>query len=345
MRTGIYLDLRNPPQWRRPWAEHYARSLELVERADALGIDSVWLTEHHLWEDGYLPQPLTLAAAVAARTRTMRIGTAVLLAPLRPAIDIAEQAAVVDLVSGGRLELGLGAGYVVPEFEAYGVSVNDRFALLEERVVEVDRLLRDGVVTPPPVQDRVPIWVGGSGRRAARLAGRTGSGLLWLDAEQCSLYLEAFAQSGHDVAKARIGGLANLVIVDDPEEAWSRIAPHLGYQWGSYAYYGRRGSDDRAGSVMVERRNVGDSDSLQLDPATIRSAGPAMTSPSADVVTPEEAVRRLSLWLGELPVEHVYFWLSIAGMPDDLVERHVELLATEVAPALRSIGAYHGIGR
>ena len=68
MDVGIYLDGRNPPQWARPWPEHYARTLELVERAEALGAASVWLSEHHFFEDGYLPQPLTFAAAIAART-------------------------------------------------------------------------------------------------------------------------------------------------------------------------------------------------------------------------------------------------------------------------------------
>src|SRR2546422_471508 len=101
MRVGIYFDLRNPPAWRRPWADLYAASLALVEDAEGRGIDAVWLTEHHFFEDGYLPQPLTFAAAVAARTRKVRIGTAVLLAPLRSALQIAEEAAVVDTLSAG----------------------------------------------------------------------------------------------------------------------------------------------------------------------------------------------------------------------------------------------------
>jgi len=109
VKVGVYADLRNPPAWRRPWAEHYARTLDRIAGAERLGIDSAWVTEHHFFEDGYLPQPLTLAAAIAARTSRIRIGTAVMLAPLRAPIQIAEEAAVVELVSDGRLELGLGA--------------------------------------------------------------------------------------------------------------------------------------------------------------------------------------------------------------------------------------------
>src|SRR3954468_9174984 len=122
MRVGIYTDLRNPPPWRRDWAGHYARVLDRIVEAERLGAGSVWLSEHHLFEDGYLPQPLTFAAAIAARTSRMRIGTAVLLAPLRPAGQIAEEAAIVDLVSEGRLELGLGSGYLPDEFAAYGAD-------------------------------------------------------------------------------------------------------------------------------------------------------------------------------------------------------------------------------
>src|SRR4051794_25285318 len=102
MRIGIYTDLRNPPAWHEPWPDVYARALERIVEAERLGIGSVWATEHHGFEDGYLPQPLTFLAAVAARTTRVRLGTAVLLAPLRPALHIAEEAAVVDVLSGGR---------------------------------------------------------------------------------------------------------------------------------------------------------------------------------------------------------------------------------------------------
>src|SRR6478752_6498184 len=149
MRVGIYLDLRNPPAWRRPWARHYGRWLEIVEEADRLGTDSVWLSEHHFFEDGYLPQPLTFAAAVAARTTRARIGTAVLLPALRNAVQLAEEAAIVDLLSDGRLDLGVGAGYRVPEFDAFGAAASRRYRLVEERVNEVRALWAEGRTTPP----------------------------------------------------------------------------------------------------------------------------------------------------------------------------------------------------
>lgn len=330
MRVGIWSDLRNPPQWRRPWAELYGRTLERIEEAERLGLDAIWLTEHHFFEDGYLPQPLTFAAAIAARTKRMRIGTAILLAPLRPAVDIAEQGAIVDLVSDGRLELGLGAGYRVPEFQAFGVDMADRFPLLEERAREVRRLWDEDGIVPGPVQARPRIWIGANGARGARIAGRLGEGLMWLDPEKVAVYLEALRAAGHDESSARVSGSVNLIVSSDPERAWDRVAPHLVYQWETYARYGAEGAE-KADALVVDQAST-------LSAADMRSTGPAMLMPSFDVVTPAEAVRRMRAWLADLPVMDVYFWDSIAGMPDDLVDEHVELLAREVAPAVRDLG-------
>ena len=122
MQLGIYLDMRNPPPWPRSWTGLYRETIDLVADAERRGCQAVWLTEHHGFEDGYLSQPLALAAALAVRTRSMRIGTAVVLAPLRHPLHIAEEAALVDVLSAGRLELGLGAGYVRTEFEAFGAD-------------------------------------------------------------------------------------------------------------------------------------------------------------------------------------------------------------------------------
>src|SRR3954462_11843668 len=131
MRVGIYTDLRNPPPWRRDWAGHYARVLDRIVEAERLGAGSVWLSEHHLFEDGYLPQPLTFAAAAAARTRRVRVGTAVVLPNLHHPAQLAEDAALVALISGGRLEIGFGAGYRIPESQLFGADYGRRFRQVE----------------------------------------------------------------------------------------------------------------------------------------------------------------------------------------------------------------------
>jgi len=336
VRTNLFVDLRNPPAWRRPWGQHYGALLERFEEADRLGLAGVCFNEHHFWEDGYSPQPLVMAAAVAARTRRTRVGSSVMLAPLHPAVDIAEQAALVDLISDGRMMLGLGAGYRVPEFEAYGADRDRRFRSLFETAREVRRLWDEGIVTPGPVQERPPIWYGAMGPVGARRAGLLGEGLLWIDDDVCLReYRQGLADGGHDPASARMGGPIHMIVCDDPEEAWSAIKPHLKYHMESYARYGSEGletgpADSGAGAI--------DQLALEMDPEDFRSPGPVMQMPAFDVVTPEDAIARLEAWCGELPVLEAMFLDSIAGMPEWMVQRHIELLATKVAPAIARIG-------
>src|SRR5690349_4206260 len=92
VRVGLLFDLRNPQRWHSDPHRLHAFTLEICEEADRLGVDSLWFSEHHLFDDGYLTQPLTFAAAAAARTRSAAIGTAVLIAPLNHAVAVAEQA-------------------------------------------------------------------------------------------------------------------------------------------------------------------------------------------------------------------------------------------------------------
>src|SRR4051794_15933317 len=99
-----------------------------------------------------------------------------MLAPLRPAIDVAGQCAVVDVLSGGRLELGVGAGYRRAEFDAFGADIARRYELLETRVREVRALWEGGECLPPPIQRPVPVWLGVTGPRGARMAGRLNAG-------------------------------------------------------------------------------------------------------------------------------------------------------------------------
>lgn len=334
MKVGLYTDLRNPPQSHVPWPEFYARRLERMVEAERMGFGAAWVSEHHMFEDGYLPQTLTFLAALAARTNRMRLGTAILLAPLRPSLQIAEEAAIVDLISGGRLELGLGAGYHPREFTAYGADIRQRYRLLEDRIVETRRMWEDGTCTPPPAQARVPIWIGAMGPRGARIAGRLGEGLLWLDPQLLAPYRAALLAAGHDPASARIGGLAFVVLADDPDEARVRIAPHLAYQRETYNRYAAIGTQPGAPSLAANTVQAGDHpvDGQRL----IDTQGVGVPlPPRLRIMRPEDATTMLRDAFAGLPVEHVLFWDSIAGMPEDLAERHVELLAQHMVPALQ----------
>jgi alkanesulfonate monooxygenase SsuD/methylene tetrahydromethanopterin reductase-like flavin-dependent oxidoreductase (luciferase family) len=170
--------------------ELYERAVALAEAAEECGYDSVWVAEHHFSDDAFLPSLLPLCAAFAARTRRITIGTAVVLAPLHEPVRLAEDAAVVDLLSHGRFILGLGQGYIPTEFEAFRVDSATRHLRLEDTVATLrqawsgdlvvggDQVVYPGVVvTPQPAQpDGPPIWIGGGTRRSIRRAGRIAMG-------------------------------------------------------------------------------------------------------------------------------------------------------------------------
>ncbi|RMI31467.1 LLM class flavin-dependent oxidoreductase [Nocardia stercoris] len=320
MDVGLLFDLRNPEPWQRPWADRYARTLELCEEADRRGAGGVWFTEHHLFEDGYLPQPLTFAAAAAARTRRVRIGTAVVLPALRKPAQLAEEAAIVDLISGGRLELGLGAGYRVPEYRLFDAEFGRRFARTGETIAEVRRLWETGGVTPGPVQQPVPVWGGFYGPRGARLAGRLGIGLLHISHELFPIYRDGLIEGGHDPDTARVSDLLPVLLADDPEAAWARVAPHLAHQMNSYRRKSVEGTDAPAPPT--------------LQPADLRRANPDGSWGLLEILTPEQAAERIHQRTAGLPLRHLIFWADIAGMPDDLVTRNIELVSEQLPPLL-----------
>src|SRR2546428_11912534 len=120
------MSFRNSSRNELSYSELYRRHVDLCVEAEDLGYDTVWLTEHHFVEDGYSPSLLPIAAAIAARTKKIRIGTFVLLLPLHNALRVAEDAATVDIISNGRLDLGLGQGYRVDEFISFNIPRNER---------------------------------------------------------------------------------------------------------------------------------------------------------------------------------------------------------------------------
>jgi alkanesulfonate monooxygenase SsuD/methylene tetrahydromethanopterin reductase-like flavin-dependent oxidoreductase (luciferase family) len=320
MRVGVYFDLRNPPGWRQDPARLFASTLELCEEAEHLGAHSVWLSEHHLFDDGYLPQPLTFAAAVAARTSRVRIGTAVLLAPLRPAVQIAEDVAIVDIISAGRVDLGLGAGYRVPEFELFGGDIATRYATTDLRVRELRALWSDGNVTPAPLQARVPIWLGYQGPQGARRAGVLGEGLLSASAHLVAPYREGLRAGGVPEAEARMVGSFQGFVTDDPEGDWPVVARHLSYQLDSYRRYMVEGTD-----APVPR---------PIDPERVRSRDSDAPLSSFLYGTPEEVAAAIRARTAGAPVETVFLWASIGGMTEEMTARHVQTLCLRLAPLL-----------
>ena len=173
-------------------SELYAEALDLAVLAEDLGFDSVWVSEHHFVDDAYMPSLMPVCAAIAARTTTIRIGTALLLAPLYEPLRLAEDAATVDLISGGRLTLGLGLGWRREEFEVLGVPMTERGDRLRDTVAVLRQawsgtLVTGGPTLPfpgvhvtpdPPTPGGPPIWIGALVEPAVRRAGAIGDGFM-----------------------------------------------------------------------------------------------------------------------------------------------------------------------
>ena len=132
IRFGLWYDFRNPAQWRQPADRLYREILDQIAWAENKGFDDVWLSEHHFIEDGYLPAILPVAAAIGARTSRIRIASGVLLMPFHNPIRLAEDIATVDVISGGRFELGVGIGFKREEFSGFGVSSKERGARTDQ---------------------------------------------------------------------------------------------------------------------------------------------------------------------------------------------------------------------
>ena len=124
VRVGIGLFTGQVPAGSpRTFAQEYRETLELVRLAEAFGFDSAWVSEHHGASDGYLPSLMVMLGAFADATTAIRLGTGVVLTPFHDPIRLAEDAAVVDQLSDGRLTLGLGIGWREEEFRMFGVPV------------------------------------------------------------------------------------------------------------------------------------------------------------------------------------------------------------------------------
>jgi probable F420-dependent oxidoreductase len=228
--------------------EHVA---DAARHAERLGFDSVWISDHFFLslaryggddEPRGSLEPLTTIAGLAAVTDRVRLGTLVLCAPFRHPGILVKQATAIDLLSGGRMELGIGAGWYGEEFEAFGLpydEVGERFALLEETLEVVDLLFRDGAATftgrrftlrnaynhPGPAQSpRPPVWVGAKGGdRSLRLAARYADGwnTVWRWApdvygERARAARAACERIGRDPSTLRLSvGLSTLIGEDD----------------------------------------------------------------------------------------------------------------------------------
>jgi alkanesulfonate monooxygenase SsuD/methylene tetrahydromethanopterin reductase-like flavin-dependent oxidoreductase (luciferase family) len=326
-----------PPGSGRTFAREYAETLQLAQLAEDAGFDSVWVSEHHGAADGYLPSLPVLLGALAAVTRRVELGMGVVLGPFQHPLRFAEDCAVLDNLSGGRLLAGLAPGWREEEFRAFGVPLAERVARTAD-LVRVCRLAWAGqrfsfqgrfwnyeavAVTPSPAHP-IPIFLGGFVEKAAERAGRLGDGFLASrnSFDRFRELVDAFdagaRASGRDPQELSVGFLHNAFVTADggtPEEVW-RGAWH---QLGTYVAWASTDTPEVPYQLPpVDRRQV-----------EARTA----------LGTPDQVVDRLGPWVEAFGRRRLYavIRLHYPGMTYGEAAPAVELFTSRVMPQLRAI--------
>lgn len=333
---GMQAFILNP----RHHAKLYREMLDEVRWAEELGFDTIWLTEHHVWYDGYVPSLLTAAGALAGVTNRIRIGTSCLLLPQHDPLRVAEAAAVMDNISGGRLELGVSVGYRDIEYDTVGISRRERGARMDEmldilhlawteerfsyhgRFFHYDRVR----ISPKPIQRPIPVWVGGWAKPVLRRAGQRGLHLMGARPEDWPAYLEAAQQAGIDPSRVKMTVGSDVWVEDDEEEAKAFMRPIA-----RYLYYDQLGGWGFFQNPATGRQVFFD------QPQVLEMVAYAATS-AVIVGNPKTVVAALRQRLARSPAEvnpHLFLRVRFNGAPPARMRRCLELLSREVIPALR----------
>jgi alkanesulfonate monooxygenase SsuD/methylene tetrahydromethanopterin reductase-like flavin-dependent oxidoreductase (luciferase family) len=320
-------DLRHPARLGATGPTTYAAALDVIEWADSVGFERVGFGEHHQSDDGYLPCPLVFAAAVGARTRRIRVRISILLAALYDPLRLAEEVAVADLCTQGRLDLAVGVGYVEADFDAFGRDFHRRGRALNELIPFLRRAWtgepfeHEGTtvrVTPTPMQDPMPIFVGGgASRRSIERAVELGDGFFPPGMQQpWEAYRRLSVERGRpDPGEwAPRGPIFLWITTDDLDETWQRLAPHIRHQIDSYGEWTRTGHGRPTGPYVPTE-----------DTESIRQGG------AYRVVTPEEAVE-LAASLG--PGGELHLNPLLAGIDPAEARRMLDLFERDVLPRI-----------
>lgn len=328
-------DPRDP----RTDADLYADVLDLCVHAEELGFDSAWLSEHHFVDDGYMPSLLPVAAAIAARTSTLRIATGILVAPLHDPLRLAEDAATVDLLSRGRLMLGIGAGYRDEEFAGLG-RTKDGLGAQMDHTLEVlrgawgDGTVRGGPeaapvsVTPKPFRPAGPeIWIGARTRAGIRRTARAADGLLAARvtpdelAAQVAMFADEVRSQGRDTSEVSVG-VHCPVLAWPGSDAWAVLERHLHYSEWKY-------------KDMAEP--FGGRGSAPATPPELTDDVRARLRQDALVGTPEEVAAGVSAYVEAAQGLRFHFIprLYWPGMDPAVQREAMRVFAHEVIPAVR----------
>lgn len=300
-------------------AELYKAAVDMAEYVDGKGFASVVLSEHHGVTDGYMPSPIVMAAAMAARTKNVRLQFMALIVPLHDPLRLAEDLAVLDNISGGRVDATVAGGYVPFEFEMFGKAMKDRGPLVEETVLTLKAAWtgqeftyrgRTARIRPTPVQKpHIPIWMGGSVEAAAKRAGRLADGFITHREDLYKVFYEEAKAHGKNPWPFSPSSPGFVYVAEDPEAAWAVIGPHALQETNSYGeWVAAAGTDGR----FQKAASVDD----------LRASGAYL------VVTPDECVA-LARQFNSFSLHPL-----MGGLDPDFAWKGVRLFVEQVMPRL-----------
>ena len=315
--------------------QRFDDTLEQCIKAEEWGYDSIWMQEHHGVDEGYYPSPLVALAGVAARTERVLLGTSVLILPYYHPIHVAEDAVMVDVISKGRMILGVGAGYREAEFAFFGVPFEERIRRFQEGLEVLHRAFTgepfdyDGMffrlssvrLRPRSMQQpRLPIWVGGWGRVSLRLAARYGDA--WIPGPTANLeklkealgqYREALKAEGKDPSTVEFPLLRELFVAANrshKEEALEHLRRMYMEDYVKWSHQNvAAGEEPSFEGLMRDRFIVG---------------------------YPDEVISALERFHSELGFNHLIARMHFHSMRQEAVLESMRLFAREVMPYLRS---------
>lgn len=344
MEFGFYLPNQDPPRAQRIVAL-YEEILDMAAHGDALGFSGCVASEHHSRDDGYIPSPLVLCSAVVARTRRIEASTGVMLLPLWSPIRVAEDSAIIDIISGGRFALGAGLGLVPREFALYEVELGNAVGRLEEAVEILRRAWRgepfsftgrhftlsDALVTPMPTRP-VPVRLGGQSDRAIRRAGRIGDA--WLTdplhgLETMRRWAEVYRDAAREAGRTPCVHLMRDCWIADGEadlyEQWGRF---LEDDWRYYF---------ELGSFKTGRFNPAAEPWLQEITAAHELTFERLRRDRVLCGTAEEVREDLARWIEVIRPDRINLRFRLPyGPSHERVRDVMETFAREVMPAFGS---------
>jgi len=313
----------------------FQEALEEAIHGETLGFDSVWLEEHHGIRNHYWPSPLMALAGIATRTERIQLGTDIIVLPFYHPVRVAEDVALLDVMSGGRAILGVAIGYRPPEFALYGQPLEGRGG----QYVEMLQIIRalwtqeevnfsgrhfnlQGRIEPRPAQPP-PLWLGGWGDLSLKRAAQLGDA--WVPGPTANLeklldaqvkYRAHLAELGKDPASVPTPLTREVVIAETRERAWELAEKYLMINY----------RDEYGG---WNHPLIGTQDSTPVDQLE------ALSRDRFIVGGPEDCIAKLKRFEEAFGVDHLICRLYFPGIPHEHIMRELELISAEVMPAFR----------